>query len=244
MACGESEYSYAALRHLLLVREVRFSDHARNHPGSIMFVSLKPRSNLRHGVRACALLCLFVVARASLAAPVFRCTDAHGRIAFQAEPCAVHAEQAAIEIREQPLIDPGAAARPAVRIQRGDTTLSHDAHGRRVLSHRARKPSQPTSWECVAADGEVFYRHAHCPHSVPGDGVTRSDTVTSAHRRGSRARTANALGAVRVSARKVPRAQACGQINATAAVDRDGSTRDERVSVYEHNMGRDPCAVY
>ena len=209
-----------------------------------MFASQRIRSTLRQGGCACALLCLFVVARASLAVPVFKCTDARGRIAFQAEPCAVHAKQTAIEIREQPLIDPGAAARPAVRIRRDDTTFPRDARGRRVLSRRTHRPSQPTSWECVAADGEVFYRHAHCPHSVPGDGVTRSGTVTSVRRRGSRARTVNALGAVRVNARKVPRAQACEQIDATAAVDRDGSTRDERVSVYEHNMGRDPCAGY
>ncbi|HJU09047.1 MAG TPA: hypothetical protein VJ727_11275 [Rhodanobacteraceae bacterium] len=40
---------------------------------------------------------------------------------------------------------------------------------------------------------------------------------------------------------KISRDEACRAINATAASRRDGHARDEQVSVYEHNLGRDPC---
>jgi hypothetical protein len=44
-----------------------------------------------------------------------------------------------------------------------------------------------------------------------------------------------------VTSREIPRDEACRQINAVAADGRDGHARDEQVSVYEHNLGRDPC---
>ena len=101
------------------------------------------------------------------------------------------------------------------------------------------------SWECRASDGEVFYRHARCPHSVPGDGVMRSTgTYAISRGRGKRGGARDAWSPVPLHARKVSRAQACRQINAVAAVDRDGSARDERASAYEHDVGRDPCDGY
>ena len=98
------------------------------------------------------------------------------------------------------------------------------------------------SYECRAGDGEVFYRHSHCPGTVKGDGVARfgMDTTQTSSYRGH-ARDTGAWGAVKVAARKIPREEACRRINALTASDRDGHERDEQVSVYDHNTGRDPC---
>jgi hypothetical protein len=96
------------------------------------------------------------------------------------------------------------------------------------------------SWECHAADGEVFYRHKRCPSSVPGDGVVRSayaETFTGRHSR----RRHTAWDRVPVHGKKIPRAEACRRIHAAGAAGRDGHLRDVRVSTYDHLMGRDPC---
>jgi hypothetical protein len=96
------------------------------------------------------------------------------------------------------------------------------------------------SWECRAADGEVFYRHKRCPSSVPGDGLVRSrysEKMSSRHTGGNR----NAWSRVRVHGVKVPRAEACRRIHSAGAAVRDGHLRDADVSTYDHLMGRDPC---
>jgi hypothetical protein len=73
----------------------------------------------------------------------------------------------------------------------------------------------------------------------------RSEGTYALHRgSGGRSHARSAWDPVPVHGRKVPRGEACRQINAVAAVERDGSARDEQVSVYDHNLGRDPCAGY
>jgi len=195
------------------------------------------------------LLC--VPAGACAGAAVYRCVDAHGRVAFQANACPAQMRQTAVEIREQPLIDPGAPAAMTSPIRmkhEADAPHRANAHPRaRGTSRRAsaRKEEGSLSWECRASDGEVFYRHTRCPHSVPGDGVMRSTgTYVMGRGHGKRRGGHNAWSPVPVHARKVSRSEACRQINAVAAVDRDGHARDERVSVYEHDVGRDPCSGY
>ncbi|HET7931288.1 MAG TPA: hypothetical protein VFL63_07875 [Rhodanobacteraceae bacterium] len=108
---------------------------------------------------------------------------------------------------------------------------------------RARKRRPPMSWECRAADGEVFYRHTRCPSSVAGDGVVRSAyaaTFSTGHSR----RRHDAWSRIRVHGTKVPRAEACKRIDSAGASGRDGHLRDARVSTYDHLMGRDPCDAY
>lgn len=190
------------------------------------------------------LLCVAACARAGVA---YKCVDAHGQVAFQANACPAQARQTALKLRGQPLIDPDAPAAPTRTTGRG-IDAAHRIRGHARPHHasgptRARK--QPTSWECRVSDGEVFYRHTRCPHSVPGDGVMRSAGVYVVGRgQGKRRGGRNAWSALTVHARKVSRSEACKQINAVAAVERDGSARDERASVYEHDLGRDPCAGY
>lgn len=195
----------------------------------------------RYSWPAATLACLALqttMAACAHAAPVYRCAGAHGETTFQSDPCAISKDQGVVDLHEQPLIDPSA---PPVATH----PSSGDGRPRKVATiARAHKRAEkiPMSYECSAADGEVFYRHSRCPGAVKGDGVARfgMDTKqTSSHRR--RGRDAGAWGEVKVTARKIPRAEACQQINALTASGRDGHDRDEQVSVYEHDAGRDPC---
>jgi hypothetical protein len=175
--------------------------------------------------------------------------DARGQIAFQANACPAQMRQTAIELREQPLIDPGAPAGTASPIRmkhQADAPHRANAHPRahHASRHASARKEEPLSWECRASDGEVFYRHTRCPHSVPGDGLMRSTGTHVIGRGHAKRRGHNAWSPLPVHARKVPRSEACRQINAVAAVDRDGHARDEQVSVYEHDVGRDPCSGY
>lgn len=181
------------------------------------------------------------------AGAIYQCVDAHGQVAFQANACPAQTRQTALELRGQPLIDPDAPAVASMHVQHERGT-SHRAHAHRYSHHassRARARKQVSSWECRASDGEVFYRHTRCPHSVAGDGVMRSTGVYAVGRgKGKRRGGRTAWSPLTVHARKVARSEACRQINAVAAVERDGSARDEHVSAYEHNVGRDPCSGY
>lgn len=209
----------------------------RENPGSIF----------RFGAHAAALLWLLIAGGAS-AGTVYKCVNAGGALAFQATPCAAEDAQTAVEIREQPLIDAKASpssvdvVRPAAGGFHIHRASSRERSRNRTTPDRLRA-SQATSWECRAADGEVFYRHTRCPHSVPGDGVMRSGgTYALGRGRGGRTRARSAWDPVPVHARKVSRSEACRRINAIAAVERDGSMRDEHVSAYDHDLGRDPCS--
>lgn len=173
------------------------------------------------------------------AAPVYRCTGAHGETMFQGEPCASPKDKGVVEVREQPLIDPSAPPVPT------RSAVARGGRQRKVAAanHVNRRVEKtPMSYECRAADGEVFYRHSRCPGTVKGDGVARFGAQVpqaSSHR--GRSADGVAWGAVKVAARKIPREEACRRINALTASGRDGHERDEQVSVYDHNMGRDPC---
>lgn len=185
----------------------------------------------------CAVL-LWLAAAGAHAASVYRCVDAQGHLAYRDTPCAAHAQQRKIDLEPQPLIGaPGEAAR------RNAPTTPRRAHvrSRKPSTHAAR--SKPVmSWECRAADGEVFYKHTRCPSSVPGDGVVRSryaEKTSSEHTRGRH----NAWSRVRVHGVKIPRAEACRRIHSAGAAGRDGHLRDASVSTYDHLMGRDPCGT-
>ena len=193
-------------------------------------------------------LALLLATQGAHGASIFKCVDASGVVAFQDTACAKHATQAEVDMRQQPLIDPAAPPYVADVSRASVHGRTHDrkhSHGRvRVSSHRSREEKEPVSYECRASDGEVFYRHSKCPASVPGDGVARFGFEQSRtnSRRGRRNSRGGAWGAVSVTSREIPRDEACRQINAAAADGRDGHARDEQVSVYDHNLGRDPCA--
>jgi hypothetical protein len=88
----------------------------------------------------------------------------------------------------------------------------------------------PVSYECRADNGEVFYRHGACPRTIA--------TAGAASRHGARAGEARTAA---VTAVPLPRGEACRRIAAAGSIGRAGRARDERVSTYERNAGRDPC---
>lgn len=199
-----------------------------------------PRSSLLHrawlGYLACAVL-PWLVAGGAHAGSIYKCVAAHRPVTFRDTPCAAHARQTKLDLAGLPLIDPGAPRHsPSARARKSSRSRSQH---RRVQPVRRR--AQPMSWECRAADGEVFYRHTRCPGSVPGDGVVRVGYGSNRSRaRSSRRRTA--WDRVPVHGSKIPRAEACRRIHSAGAAVRDGHRRDAHVATYDHLMGRDPCA--
>lgn len=201
-----------------------------NHPAPVLLC----RTWL---ARATGFLLLFGIVAGAHAASVYRCVDAHGHLAYQDTPCAARAYERKVDVQPQPLI--GAPGEHAARV------AAHTRHASvphsRARTRRPARAKPAMSWECRAADGEVFYRHTRCPGSIPGDGVVRwkdgGDPPSGKPPRHRR----NAWGAVSVHGRKISRAEACRRIHSAGAAGRDGHARDETVSTYDHLMGRDPC---
>ena len=180
----------------------------------------------RHGaLHALILLCALWPCVAGAAPKVYLCAAATaGPASYQDRPCADPRRQRMIEFAPPPVAGPAAqAAQPAPR------TAAVPRKPKRKSAARAGGPRDAVmSWECRAANGELFYRHSSCPATIPGN---------AAARRGGR----SAASGVRVLATPLPRRDACRRIHATAASARAGRVRDETVSTYERNLGRDPC---
>ena len=200
-----------------------------------------PMQIRRRSVRRASLLCAFAsflwFAGGAHAASIYKCVTTNGGIAFRDTPCAAHARQTKMNLAGLPLIDPGAPRHHPSRRPRATSKRSRIRH-RRARVHRQ---TAPTSWECRAADGEVFYRHTRCPGSVPGDGVVRTgyaEALGASHSR----RRRNAWNRVPVHGVKIPRSEACRRIHSAGAAVRDGHRRDAHVSTYDRLMGRGPCA--
>jgi hypothetical protein len=203
---------------------------------------MRLKSGIRKGIThvTCFLIFWCIMAGAH-AASVYRCVDAHGRVAFQDVPCAAHARQDKLDVQPLPTI--GDRAETATASHRKTAAREHhessSARSRRA-SRRALAKDE-TSWECRADDGEVFYRHTRCPGSVPGDGTVRSGYAEKLSSSRTRSRQ-GAWGRVPVHGKKITRAEACRRIHSAGAAGRDGHARDETVSTYDHLMGRDPCS--
>ena len=207
----------------------------RNHPdpadaGATMAILVRT---------ACTML-LWCMASSAHAASIYQCIGTRGETTFRDTPCATQAQQTKLDVAGQPLIDPNAPPQAApVRASKSTTTRTRNQ--RATVATRERKPKPATSWQCRAANGEVFYRHDRCPGSVPGDGTVRSDYAekkSNEHTRGRR----NAWSKVPVHGEKVSRAEACRRIRSPSAAGRDGHLRDETVNTYAHLTGHDPCS--
>ena len=179
----------------------------------------------RHAVAA-SILCLGLLGTASpaLADVVYKCRSADGAISFQDSPCPQHALQAEVAL---------AAAPPAVESPAYSKSAGRHAPAaasRRSSSSVARtRASEPMSYECRAATGEVFYRHGGCPASI-----ANAPTVAAGTRRGA------AKAPARVTALALPRSEACRRLRASSS-GRSGRAHDDTVSTYDRNLGRDPC---
>ena len=175
-------------------------------------------------VGALAQIALVLAAHAAHAESVFRCRAADGAIAFQDRPCSNAASTSMVEIAPAPTF----AKSPEYGVGHGDR-VARAPHERGGTSHGKRGAArEPMSYECRAANGEVFYRHASCPKTIGKSGG-------SGRRRGRGGET----DAIAVSGEALPRSEACRRMASGAG--RSGRDRDETVSSYDKNLGRDPC---
>ena len=169
------------------------------------------------------ILLLLGLAGGVRAASVYKCTNPDGSVAYQDVACSEWQHAGTIEITPAPAY----AKSPEYAVDRTPVTRS------RFASASGREPAA-TSFECRSTDGQVFYRHSSCPHSVAAHGSGNS----GAHQHGARG---SGGVTVAVSSTRVPRDEACRQIHAAGAIGRAGREHDEDVSTYERNLGRDPC---
>lgn len=185
-----------------------------------MHISI-PRCSRRRLATLALLLLLAVDTHAAQAGTVFKCRGSDGSIAFQDRPCASTDVQSEVDI----LPAPPPAPSPDYGI---------DHHATRSMSTRAsrgraRGHHDAVSFECRAADGEVFYRHGGCPKSVT------AKARSSSGRRGAKTES------YAVSAVAMPRGEVCRRLAAAGSIGRSGHEHDETISTYEKNLGRDPC---
>ena len=169
------------------------------------------------------VLLLLVLAGGVRAAPIYKCTDPQGGIAYQQLPCSTGQHESAVEITPAPAY----AKSPEYAVDRAPSPAL--ARAARVSRHEV----QALSYECRTADGQVFYRHASCPHSV----AATASSGGAAPGRGSR----GGGGSTSVSSSRVLREEACSRIHSAGAIGRSGHQHDENVSTYDRNLGRDPC---
>lgn len=168
------------------------------------------------------LLLLFGLAGGVRAASVYKCIDAQGDIAYQAQPCTAAQHESTVVIAPAPRYAPSPQYATQARVDREGPRAQH-------VPRRAR--AQDLSFECRASDGQVFYRHNGCPGSIAAD--------NSASTRG---RGHSGGNSVRVSAQAIPREQACAQMHRAGTIGRAGHEHDETISTYERDLGHDPCA--
>ena len=110
-----------------------------------------------------------------------------------------------------------------------ESRASHTSSTRRAPQH-----ASDTSYECRVSNGDVFYRHSPCPHSI----AASNDKRTS---KGADKPSHDGGGKLSVSSHPVSRDEACAQLHRAGAIGRNGHEHDEAISTYERNLGHDPC---
>ena len=185
----------------------------------------------RHLRAFAALLLIVVSASTAHADSVYKCRDARGQIAYQDHACVDPTRQTLIELAPAPIADPASdvarrasprvAQRNAVHVSRGRTSV---------------RASEAVSYECRTAEGEVFYKHSGCPKAIT---VATANPPRSSGRKATTRGTAMRSSAV--SARALPRAEACKRMASGGSIGRAGHEHDDAVSTYDRNAGRDPC---
>lgn len=163
---------------------------------------------------------------------VYKCRDARGATAYQDHACSDPSRQTQVQIAAAPSL----AVAPSVHAdphKAGGASTSRRAGASasaNVSSHGRSRAHESVSFECRAANGEVFYRHSSCPKSI------RTQDIARGERGGKRL---SGGGRSEVSAVPLTRAEACRRLAASGG--RAGHDRDDQVSTYERNAGRDPC---
>lgn len=169
----------------------------------------------------CALLAcaaLGASARVVHAESVYKCRNADGAIAYQDHACATGAAESQPEIAAPPPVA------PSPDYGRDTRDVRRPVHA----AQATRERHEAVSYECRAANGELFYRHGACPGRITAD--------AGAGKRGRGTSTTYA-----VTSEALPRDEVCRRLAAAGSIGRAGHARDESVSTYDRNLGRDPC---
>jgi len=184
--------------------------------------------------RRIACFGLLIAAAMSCAAAhaesVYKCRGADGLVAFQDHACMETQVESQVEIEPPPPAAPSPDYGRDSRAMRSTRT----GGGAQTLRQRSAKAStEVVSYECHAANGEVFYRHGACPKQITGKPKTSGG---SARKRG-----ASDAQTYAVAAQPLARGEVCRQMARAGSIGRAGHERDESVSTYDKNLGRDPC---
>ena len=159
---------------------------------------------------------------------VYKCRVADGAVAFQDRPCASAQAESLVEIMPAPAPAKSPEYGRVSRADRGDRP-----RGTPLSRGNPKEHHDAVSYECRAANGELFYRHTACPKQI----ATPSSSASS-----SRGRSAKEKQGYAVSAQALPRSEVCRRI--ASGGSREGHERDDRVPTYDHNLGRDPCRYF
>ena len=165
---------------------------------------------------------LCAASRAAHAESVYKCRAADGAVAYQDHACASGAAESNVELAPPPPVAPS----PDYGRDTHEARRSTHAATSRAATHERR---EAVSYECRAADGELFYRHDRCPGRITADAGS-----------GKRGR-GGASSTYAVTSEALPRGEVCRRLAAAGSIGRAGHARDESVSTYDRNLGRDPC---
>lgn len=166
------------------------------------------------------------------AGSVYRCVDSRGAVTFRDAACAESAQQTVVALAPAPKY----AASPEYAVDRDTPTRVTNRARHPGTASRREIASGGSSYECRTADGQVFYRHNSCPHSVAA-----LDQGGATHRgRGGAAKSA-AAKSVAVTSTRISRDEACYELRRAGAAGRRGHDYDQDVSTYDKNLGRDLC---
>ena len=167
--------------------------------------------------------------RSAHAESVYKCRAADGAVAFQDRPCANAQAETRVDIAPAPPSSPSPDYGLAASDERSARTKGSSSPRANSKQHR-----EAVSYECHAANGELFYRHGACPKQIA---IANSTSAS-----GPRGRSAGIKQTYSVSAQALSRSEACRRISSGGS--RDGHERDDRVSTYDRNLGRDPCRYF
>jgi uncharacterized protein DUF4124 len=212
-----------------MVRGTRFADDVRHR--RLRSLTMHTKGSTR--VLAAALCTLLAgaalgsAARVAHAETVYKCRAADGGIAFQDHACAGGAAESRVEIAPPPPLT------PSPEYGRDTRETHRSAHAATTPRTGARQSREAVSYECRAANGELFYRHGACPAHIAARGADAGK-----HGRSGASQT------VAVSSEALPRGEVCRRIAAAGSIGRAGHERDQNVSTYDRNLGRDPCRYF
>jgi hypothetical protein len=182
------------------------------------------------------LLRVLVLTLASFALPagaasVYQCRDAAGDVTYQDHACAAKQQESRIELAAIP-----AATTSPDYGRRANEHATKRERAASTGSHRVARESEALSYECRGDSGSVFYRHSACPKSIRKKSVAGSGKGRHGRKsESSKSETESVTGIA------MPRSEVCRRLAEGGSIGRGGHERDDQVSTYERNLGRDPC---